>query len=515
MSAEQKKLAGSLGGLNKQRKKIEAAGGQMSNELRNKLKKAKDGLAQLKSNPGGRVAEIKAEDDDDAFLSSLDGLLQDEPSGSATGSANGSAPEKPKRSNSTSSGTSKLPPAKRVKANMLADTGLSFAPTSNPDHYVPLSLLANDVSSKDTLEIPKVMMFSEGKAYELTFIRNTKEDDRNFWMALRAKVQLLEPVLANHHFGVIKDQDLEVLKLGEALLPKLLGHGGRLRYEALEKDKINKNVYKEYLGMITANLATMSATKNVDMKKATHQDPLTAQGVATKLQGGMANKLLISHDEHSRVLSQQATFFASTVDTVRRELVQYGLVVSNLADETKRQRSEISELARVFMKLLEAHGPTDTITTTAASNASEPPDTDMSHPSPGFRLPAIFLRAIDPGSHQCMCESCMPEYAKTLAERAEKKAAASYQQQLRAEVKVEMVRGLEKSLAAKAESDAKQVVRDKLKSKIKKEVLQEAKDQLAQELRAEWEATHAKEIEARLQKDYYEKMTAAFIKPAP
>lgn len=65
----------------------------------------------------------------------------------------------------------------------------------------------------------------------------------------------------------------------------------------------------------------------------------------------------------------------------------------------------------------------------------------------------------------------MPEYAKTLAERAEKKVAVSYQQQLRAEVKVEIVRGLEKSLVAEAESDAKQMVRDKLKSKIKKEVL--------------------------------------------
>lgn len=60
------------------------------------------------------------------------------------------------------------------------------------------------------------------------------------------------------------------MKLDEALLSKLLDYKERLRYEALEKDKINKNVYKEYLGIITVNLATMSATKNVDMKKVTY-----------------------------------------------------------------------------------------------------------------------------------------------------------------------------------------------------------------------------------------------------
>lgn len=130
----------------------------------------------MKSNSSGRVAEIKAEDDDDAFLSSLDGLLQNEPSESVTESA----PEKPKRSNSISSETSKLSPAKRVKANMLTDTRLSFASIFNSDHYIPLSLLVNDISSKDTLEISKVMIFSEEKVYELTFIRNIKKNDRNF-----------------------------------------------------------------------------------------------------------------------------------------------------------------------------------------------------------------------------------------------------------------------------------------------------------------------------------------------
>ena len=137
-------------------------------------------------------------------------------------------------------------------------------------------------------------------------------------MICSARKVTSEPVLADHHFGVIVEQDLEVLKLGEALLPKLLGHGGRLRYELQDKnkDKINKKMYKDYLKMITANLNNVLVTKNEDMKNATNQTPLTTQGVVIKLQGGMANKLLISHDEHSRILTQQVAFYASTVDQV-------------------------------------------------------------------------------------------------------------------------------------------------------------------------------------------------------
>ena len=107
-------------------------------------------------------------------------------------------------------------------------------------------------------------------------------------------------------------------------------------------DKVNKNAYKDYLGMVTANLNAMMATKKEDMKNTTHLTPLTTRGVATKLQGGMINKILISNDEHSRVLTQHTVFFSSAIEAIRRELIQYGLMISNLANETKHHRTKIS-----------------------------------------------------------------------------------------------------------------------------------------------------------------------------
>lgn len=150
---------------------------------------------------------------------------------------------------------------------------------------------------------------------------------------------------------------MKVLQLGSGIMPKLLGQDGRLLYEAKEKDKINKNSYKEYLAMLDDNLQSLSATKQYDMKSATHQDPLTASAVAAKLQGGMTGKIQISHGDHSKILSQQTAFYASAVEIVRRELVQYGMIVSNLAKETKDQRSKIRAIAKQLLGYLDAYQP--------------------------------------------------------------------------------------------------------------------------------------------------------------
>ena len=220
--------------------------------------------------------------------------------------------------------------------------------------------------------------------------------------------------------------------------------------------------------MVAGNLSTMLATKNQDIKNATHLAPLTAQGVATKLQGGMTGKILISHDEQSRVLSQQTAFYVSAVDAVLRELVQHGLMVSKLANETKHHRAEVSGLAQALGKLLDEHGPqledSGNTTTTATRNAtasnddtnfdtasnmntlSSPAINDTASNDSIFRLPGVFLHAVDPEAHARMCKRYMPEFAETLAERAEEKAAAAYKLQVRAEVKEEMGREFQKSL---------------------------------------------------------------------
>ena len=69
---------------------------------------------------------------------------------------------------------------RRGSPSTAGDQGLGFTPTANPDNYVPLSLVASEMSSKDSFQISVVIRFSGGEAYGLTYTRNAKEDDRNF-----------------------------------------------------------------------------------------------------------------------------------------------------------------------------------------------------------------------------------------------------------------------------------------------------------------------------------------------
>ena len=81
-------------------------------------------------------------------------------------------------------------------------------------------------------------------------------------------------------------------------------------------------------------------------------------------------------------------------------------------------------------------------------------------------------------------------YAKLceeITEQAEKDAAITYQREMATTIKEELRQKFVKIHNAEAE-----------------------KNQLAQELKAEWEATRGKEIEARIEKDCYAKMSQLF-----
>lgn len=54
---------------------------------------------------------------------------------------------------------------------------------------------------------------------------------------LTERIKQLSPLLAQHQFDTISDEDLEMLKLGSATIPELLGCFGRLLYEA-KSDRI-------------------------------------------------------------------------------------------------------------------------------------------------------------------------------------------------------------------------------------------------------------------------------------
>lgn len=82
----------------------------------------------------------------------------------------------------------------------------------------------------------------------------------------KRKVQLLEPLLTDHHSGIVKAEDLGDILLGNLLLPKLLRKSGCLIYEPKDKDKINKHEYKDFLSMIAMNRNNIMNSSTDDKK---------------------------------------------------------------------------------------------------------------------------------------------------------------------------------------------------------------------------------------------------------
>lgn len=67
------------------------------------------------------------------------------------------------------------------------------------------------MSKKDTFDMSVMMKFGGEGIYQITVSRNPKEDDRDFWTASKKKIELLEPMLADHHFEIVKAEDLKIL----------------------------------------------------------------------------------------------------------------------------------------------------------------------------------------------------------------------------------------------------------------------------------------------------------------
>ena len=86
------------------------------------------------------------------------------------------------------------------------------------------------------------------------------------------------------------------------------------------------------------------------MEKATHKnEPIEAkmsmelQRVATSLQTPSVGTKMMNSQEHAWIMRAISTFYTSAVETLRRELVSYGAVISNMAN---KQRIEISIIAK-------------------------------------------------------------------------------------------------------------------------------------------------------------------------
>ena len=59
----------------------------------------------------------------------------------------------------------------------------------------------------------------------------------------------------------------------------------------------------------------------------------------------------MTSQEHAKIMCAMAKFYTSAIETLRRELVSYGAVVSNMANVSQKQRIEISTIAKHLIAL--------------------------------------------------------------------------------------------------------------------------------------------------------------------
>ena len=138
-------------------------------------------------------------------------------------------------------------------------------------------------------------------------------------------------MMTQDHFPPIQTEDLQQLKLRGALLPGLIGQDGRLAYQNdVRLDKMDKEQYKAYLRTIAANLKTLLKTLKKKIRNIPLTNLLSKTKVVAQLQKGVAGEEHISVTEHAKILQAQVTFQGATIDTIRRELLSLGVVLSNI-----------------------------------------------------------------------------------------------------------------------------------------------------------------------------------------
>ncbi len=164
-------------------------------------------------------------------------------------------------------------------------------------------------------------------------------------------------------FGTVSDQELTMLKAGSHLLPVLTGQNGRMMYDhqhQVDRDHINKPEYKAFLKTVQGNLNSLLDNIKWDLEPRTAQDPMTKTNVATALLGGLRGQTVIRAEEHSALMRSHTRFLNLTIETIRRELVSYGVTVSNASESAKLQRLQIASLAAYTADLVGRHAPTST-----------------------------------------------------------------------------------------------------------------------------------------------------------
>ena len=70
--------------------------------------------------------------------------------------------------------------------------------------------------------------------------------------------------------------------------------------------------------------------------------------------------------EHSKILQAQIGFQHAAIEVIRQELISYEMLISDLAEQTKRQRMGLSVIAQYIRKTLDSNKSASEVTEDAS-----------------------------------------------------------------------------------------------------------------------------------------------------
>ena len=131
---------------------------------------------------------------------------------------------------------------------------------------------------------------------------------------------------------------------------------------------------------------------------------------------------IMKTDEHASIMASQTAFYSATVETVRRELVEYSIAVSNLDHETKEQRVQMAAVASYVRRFIEHHIDAKKV----ATPAEDQDDLNLKFQS--AKLLRLFLAILE--GYVCQCENCDPAYHQQIRKQAQEQAAENHSKQV-------------------------------------------------------------------------------------
>ena len=185
----------------------------------------------------------------------------------------------------------------------------------------------------------------------------------------------------------------------------------------------------------------------------------------------------MTSSEHAEILVASRNFYDCAIDAVRRELVCYGAIISNLANQAQEQRMEIVIVSRALITAVASSNedsttdtsipPTTEPSTTKATKATKPtkekPEGDITlagarpDPSEAATLAKSWLKFIE--AHECLCEKCSPHYHDVLKSTMVEDGKALWEQEVTKETLTEIKKELMVAYRQEIESSANEEAR--------------------------------------------------------